>query len=118
MANFSIYKCVDFHDKYEALDEKTLKEQQPLLRKMAEIWETNSKLKKVGMHKDTDEMMERWFGAGLPDPYMFKITKGDLSIFQDHVNTTGKMMYDKAFGFSGYGSDAKILKSRLNWLPG
>ena len=118
MSNFSIYKCVDFHDKYETLDENSLKEQQPLLQEMAKIWETNEKLKKVGLHKDTDEMMERWFGAGLPDPYLYKITKGDLSIIQDHVNTTGKMMYDKGFGFDSAGSDAKVLRSRLKWLPG
>jgi len=116
--NYSIFKCVNFGNKFTALDESSLPKQEPLLLKMAKIWETNENLKKLGLHRDSQEMLERWLGAGLPNPYMFKISKSDLSIFQDHVNQTGKQMYEKGFGFNTAGINAKVLTAYMRWLPG
>ena len=116
--NFSIFKCVNFGNKFTPLDKESLKKQEPLLMEMANIWEGNSNLKKLGMNKNSQEMLERWTGAGLPDPFMFKISKSDLSIFKDHVNLTGKMMYEKGFGFNSPLASHKVLRSRLRFLPG
>ena len=116
--NFSIFKCVNFGNKFTPLDKESLKKQEPLLMEMANIWEGNSNLKKLGMNKNSQEMLERSTGAGLPDPFMFKISKSDLSIFKDHVNLTGKMMYEKGFGFNSPLASHKVLRSRLRFLPG
>ena len=117
MANlWALCKPTKIGDQFQTIDKDYVKEQKNILNNAKNVWERTPEIKKLGWHENGTEFVNRFQEATLKDPFLHKVTQGDVVVFKEWMKEFNNGL-SKDMGTASAWVDWKLLRFKTKYLP-